>query len=61
MINQRFPELSAARDAFLGKDSNAQQKRGMAKELVEFDNAVQKLAMEEEPFAGRAQQRMYET
>ena len=33
----------------------------MAKDVVEFDNAVQKLAMEEEPFAGRAQQRMYET
>ena len=54
LINNRFPELSAAREAFLGKDPTQVQKRNMALEIVQFDNAVEKLAMDEEPFAARA-------
>ena len=33
----------------------------MALEIVQFDNAVEKLAMDEEPFAARAQRKEYET
>ena len=37
------------------------QKRTMAKDIVEFDNAVQMLAMDEEPFAGRKTKNEYES
>jgi len=33
----------------------------MAKDVVDFDLAVEKLAMDEEPFAARAQRNAYET
>ena len=54
LINNRFPELQAAREAFLGTEQKAPKKKELAKEVVEFSNAVEKLAMEEEPFAARA-------
>ena len=37
------------------------QKRVMAKDIVDFDNAVQMLAMDEEPFAGRKTKNEYES
>ena len=55
MINNRFPELSAAREAFLGKEPLSNGKRNLAEEVKQFSVAVEKLAQEEEPFAARAQ------
>ena len=55
MVNNRFPELSAAREAFLGRENKLPSKQVQAKEVVKFSEVVEKLAMEEEPFEGRRQ------
>ena len=56
MVNNRFPELQAAREAFLGKEQKMSgTKNKHASEVVDFADVVEKLAQEEEPFAGRAQ------
>ena len=54
MVNNRFPELSAAREAFLGQENKLPPKQVQAKEVVSFSGVVEKLAMEEEPFPARA-------
>ena len=55
MVNNRFPELSAAREAFLGAENKLPPKGVQAKEVVNFAEVVEKLAQEEEPFPARAQ------
>ena len=55
MVNNRFPELSAAREAFLGAENKLPPKSIQAKEVVNFSEVVEKLAQEEEPFPARAQ------
>ena len=55
MVNNRFPELSAAREAFLGKEQKLPPKQLQAQEVTKFADVVEKLAQEEEPFAARAQ------
>ena len=49
MVNNRFPELSAAREAFLGNEGKLPTKKIQADEVVNFANVVEKLAQEEEP------------
>ena len=44
MVNNRFPELQAAREAFLGKDVKNASKKQHANEIVDFANVVEKLA-----------------
>ena len=55
MVNNRFPELSAAREAFLGEENKLPPKTQQANEVVKFSEIVEKLAQEEEPFPARAQ------
>ena len=55
MVNNRFPELSAAREAFLGKEQKLPPKQIQASEVTKFSEVVEKLAQEEEPFPARAQ------
>ena len=55
MVNNRFPELNAAREAFLGEEGKLPPKKQQAQEVVKFSEIVEKLAQEEEPFPGRAQ------
>ena len=55
MVNNRFPELSAAREAFLGQENKLPSKKVQADEVVNFSDVVEKLAQEEEPFPARAQ------
>ena len=56
MINNRFPELSAAREAFLGQEpSIAANRRRDASEVVKFSEVVEKLAQDEEPHPARLQ------
>ena len=50
MVNNRFPELSAAREAFLGFDNKLPPKKVQADEVVKFSEVVETLAREEEPF-----------
>ena len=49
MVNNRFPELSAAREAFLGDEGKLPNKKIQADEVVNFASVVEKLAQEEEP------------
>eukprot|EP00353_Schmidingerella_taraikaensis_P013820 CAMPEP_0185570634 /NCGR_PEP_ID=MMETSP0434-20130131/2878_1 /TAXON_ID=626734 ORGANISM="Favella taraikaensis, Strain Fe Narragansett Bay" /NCGR_SAMPLE_ID=MMETSP0434 /ASSEMBLY_ACC=CAM_ASM_000379 /LENGTH=44 /DNA_ID= /DNA_START= /DNA_END= /DNA_ORIENTATION= len=44
MVNNRFPELSAAREAFLGEETKLPNKTQQAKEVVKFAEIVEKLA-----------------
>lgn len=55
MVNNRFPELSSAREAFLGHEHKLPSKKTQADEVVNFSDVVEKLAQEEEPFPARAQ------
>lgn len=55
MVNNRFPELSEARTAFLGLENKLPSKQVQAQEVVKFSEVVEKLAQEEEPFLGRSQ------
>ena len=55
MVNKRFPELGAAREAFLGEEVRLPPKQHQADEVVKFSEIVEKLAQEEEPFPARAQ------
>ena len=54
MVNNRFPELSAAREAFLGAENKLPPKQVQTKEVVNFSEVVENLAQEEEPHAARA-------
>ena len=55
MVNNRFPELSQAREAFLGAENKLPPKKVQAQEVVNFSEVVEQLAQEEEPFPARAQ------
>ena len=44
MVNNRFPELSAAREAFLGAENKLPPKSIQANEVVNFSDVVEKLA-----------------
>jgi len=55
MVSNRFPELNAAREAFLGEEGRLPAKRHQALEVVKFADIVENLAQEEEPFKGRKQ------
>ena len=56
MINNRFPELSAAREAFLGQEpSIAANRKRDASEVCKFSEVVEKLAQDEEPHPARLQ------
>ena len=55
MVNNRFPELSQAREAFLGVENKLPQKKVQANEVCHFAEVVEQLAQEEEPFPARAQ------
>lgn len=44
MVNNRFPELSAAREAFLGVENKLPPKTVQANEVVNFSEVVEKLA-----------------
>ena len=53
-VNFRFPELSAAREAYLGKEKpQAQNKKRDVQEVCKFSEVVEKLAREEEPHPAR--------
>ena len=43
MVNNRFPELSAAREAFLGQENKLPPKQVQAKEVVSFSGVVESL------------------
>ena len=54
MVNNRFPELSAAREAFLGTEpSIAANRKRDASDVVKFSEVVEKLAQDEEPHPAR--------
>lgn len=44
LTNNRFPELAAAREAFLGKEGVQGKKREQAEEVCKFAEVVEKLA-----------------
>ena len=44
LVNNRFPELKAAREAFLGNEGKMATKKVQADEVVNFANVVEKLA-----------------
>ena len=54
MVNNRFPELNAAREAFLGSENKLPAKTVQAREVSNFATVVEQLAQEEEPFQARA-------
>ena len=54
MVSNRFPELNAAREAFLGEEQRLPPKKQQAQEVVKFSEIVEKLAQEEEPYPARA-------
>jgi len=54
MVSNRFPELNAAREAFLGEEGRLPPKKQQTNEVVKFAEIVEKLAQEEEPFPARA-------
>ena len=54
MVNNRFPELSAAREAFLGSEYRLPPKKMQADAVVNYSEVMEKLAQEDEPFPARA-------
>ena len=44
MVNNRFPELDSARQAFLGNQNKLPPKKVQAEEVVHFAGVVEKLA-----------------
>ena len=53
MVNNRFPELDSARQAFLGNQNKLPPKKVQAEEVVHFAGVVEKLAQDEEPHTAR--------
>ena len=54
MVNNRFPELSAAREAFLGSEYRLPPKKMQADAVVNYSEVMEKIAQEDEPFPARA-------